>query len=79
MTPTRQHLPNRGTRLAYSVEEFADAAGIGKTTAYGIINRGEIRVKKAGSRTLIPAAEAVRWLNDQPIAADGGIDGEAKS
>lgn len=54
--------------LAFSVTEAARRAGIGRTLIYEIINRGELRVKKLGRRSLILADDLQRWLSRLPEA-----------
>jgi excisionase family DNA binding protein len=50
------------SRLAFSIDEFARLAGIGRTTAYMEVKAGRLRPLKCGRRTLVSAAEAQRWL-----------------
>jgi len=50
-------------RIAYTVSEFAAAAGISRSTAYLEIAGGRLRPVHVGRRTLIPAEEARAWLN----------------
>lgn len=40
-------------RLAYSVAEAAQVLGVGKTTLYALMERGELPFSKIGSRRLI--------------------------
>jgi hypothetical protein len=47
---------------ALSVEAFCRWASIGRTVAYREIAEGRLHVRKLGRRTLIPVAEAERWL-----------------
>ena len=53
---------------AYTVKSFCAAFGVGKTTLYELRKAGAIRVRKLGSKTLIPAAEADRWFKSLPEA-----------
>lgn len=48
-------------RVAYRVEEFMAAFGIGRTTLYNEINAGRLAVVKVGACTLIGVDEAERW------------------
>lgn len=49
--------------LAYrDVVEFARAVGIGRSAAYEEVRAGRLRVAKVGRRTIVPVAEAQRWL-----------------
>jgi len=47
-------------RLAYSIREFAEAAGVSRAQIYVLLQRGEVRSVKLGGRRLIPASEADR-------------------
>ena len=47
-------------KLAFTVEEFLRAVGIGRTNFYNLVKEGKIRVVKLGGRTLIPKSEADR-------------------
>jgi hypothetical protein len=51
---------------AMSVETFCRWASIGRTIAYREIAEGRLQVRKLGRRTLIPVAEAERWLAALP-------------
>lgn len=66
-------------RLAYSVKQLIEASSLGKNSIYEAIRKGELVAKKKGARTLIPAAEAERWINSLPDANDGGNDGGTKA
>jgi excisionase family DNA binding protein len=45
--------PVRDAALLYSVADAARLLGIGKSTLWGMISRGEISTRKIGRRTLI--------------------------
>lgn len=49
-------------RLGLSVEEFAAAVGISRTSAYLAAQRGEIPSKVIGRRRIIPIAALAAWL-----------------
>jgi len=51
-TPREKH-PAWDTALLYSVADAARLLGIGKSTLWGMIARGEISTRKIGRRTLI--------------------------
>ena len=49
----------------------ADAAktlGIGRSTLFGLLACGAIEARKLGTRTLIPAAELQRYIDNLPEA-----------
>lgn len=60
MAPLAQ-TPNK---QAYSILEFCQAFGIGRSTLYDQIRNKRLQVVKVGARTLIPRGEAERWLAD---------------
>lgn len=57
-------------RLAFSVDEFAALAGIGRTVAYREIREGRLRPLKVGRRTIISHDEAMRWLTALATATE---------
>ncbi len=57
-------------KLAYTVEEAADAAAIGRTSLYRAIKDGELRARKHGRRTVILRADLENFLTKLlPVAA----------
>ena len=48
--------------LAYSVGDFCRLIGLGRSTVYNLISKGEIEVAKVGHRRLIPHRAAVALL-----------------
>ena len=65
MAQTRTHIPVE--RLAYSIKEVADAAGCGRDKVYDAIRNGRLRAHKWGSRTIVPADEARRFIDSLPL------------
>jgi excisionase family DNA binding protein len=53
-------------KLAYSITELAQVAGVGRSFIYEEINSGQLKMKKAGRRTLILRADAMNWLASLP-------------
>jgi excisionase family DNA binding protein len=53
-------------RLAYSPDEAAKLAGIGRTFLFSEMKAGRLRARKAGARTLIEADDLKRWLASLP-------------
>jgi excisionase family DNA binding protein len=53
-------------RLAYSVEEIAQATGTCRDGLYAAIRDGRLRAKKYGARTLILRADAEAFLQSLP-------------
>lgn len=54
-------------KAAYTIAEFTEAFGIGKTKLFEEINTGRIKARKNGKRTIITAADAQAWLDALPI------------
>lgn len=55
-------------RLCLSPADAAKALGIGRSTLFGLLARGEIKARKLGTRTLITAAELSRYVEGLPEA-----------
>jgi len=53
-------------RLGYSIEDFSQRAGWGRTKTYLEIAAGRLKAKKQGSRTIITAKEADRYFDALP-------------
>jgi excisionase family DNA binding protein len=53
-------------RLAYPINDFAEALGIGRSKVYEEIRDGRLQAKKLGSRTLITAQAASEYLSQLP-------------
>jgi excisionase family DNA binding protein len=57
------HLPSR---LAYSIDRFCEDTDTGRSKVYELIRTGRLRAKKFGSKTLILAEDADRFLASLP-------------
>lgn len=53
-------------KLLFSVKEFCQMVGIGRTTFYQELKNGRIRAKKSGRSTLIPKSELERFIKELP-------------
>ena len=51
---------------ALSVEQFCHRYGVSRAHLYRLFEAGELTPRKTGRRTLIPIAEANRWLEALP-------------
>jgi hypothetical protein len=58
-----------GDRLAYPLNDFADAIGVGRSKLYAEIKAGRLKAKKVGSRTIITSAAAHTYLAALPDLA----------
>ncbi len=57
-----------GSKLAYTVDESAQALGVSVTTVWTMIREGDVVAKKVRGRTLIPREELQRVLDEAPGA-----------
>lgn len=64
--------------ICYSPGRAAEALGIGKSTVFNLLARGEIKAKKLGSRTLISASELARYVGTLPDAEFHAYEGGVK-
>jgi hypothetical protein len=53
-------------RLAWGVDDFAAAIGIGRSKVYEEIRDRKLRAKKLGARTIITAPDAADYLANLP-------------
>lgn len=59
------------TKLAYSVDEAATLINIHPQTLRKLARAGKIRVKRIGSRVVIPAKALEDFLNETPAGGAG--------
>ncbi len=59
------NLPVTPRRATYTVEEVAVILGLGRSSAYGMVRRGEIPAKRMGGRWLIPRQRFHAWLDGE--------------
>lgn len=45
-----------------TTEELCDILRIGRSSAYGLLHRGEIKTRRLRNKFIIPKAEIVRYL-----------------
>ncbi|MFO1129150.1 MAG: helix-turn-helix domain-containing protein [Rhodospirillales bacterium] len=57
------NLPRRG----YSILEFGEIIGVGRTKIYELIAAGELRTVKLGKRRIVPASEIDRLLSGDAV------------
>ena len=61
------------TRAAYSPCEFAAMFGRSQTWTYRRLYEGAIQAVKIGGRMMIPATEADKLINAEPVSFEGGV------
>jgi excisionase family DNA binding protein len=54
--------------FAIPIDEAARRAGIGRSSLYEAINRGELPLRKAGRRSLIRIEDLKAWVDALPTA-----------
>jgi hypothetical protein len=65
--------------VVYSVAEFCERAHMSRASFYTVVNAGELKAVKRGSRTLVFAAELDRFLAALPeMAANENTIGVAR-
>ena len=60
-------------RLAHTIEETTDRSGLGRTSVFGAIKRGELKARKFGRRTLILDEDLRAWLQALPPAGPADV------
>jgi hypothetical protein len=55
-------------RHAFSIESFADAHEIGRSSVYEEIKSGRLKARKVRNRTIITAEDAEVWRHSLPLA-----------
>ena len=54
-------------RLGYGIDEYAEAADVGRDQVYKAIRSGQLKAVKWGKRTIIPAEEGKRFIAELPL------------
>jgi hypothetical protein len=58
--------PNGGTPSYVSIREWCRLSGMGLTSAYLALGRGDLLAIKLGRRTVVDVEAGLRWLRAQP-------------
>ena len=53
-------------KIGYSIRETVSVSGLGRTSIYQAIRRGELRALKKGARTIVLHNDLKRWLECLP-------------
>jgi excisionase family DNA binding protein len=56
-------------KLAYSIAELCEMAGVGRSFLYEEVKAGHLVVTKAGRRSIVLRDDAVAWLSGLPKLA----------
>lgn len=62
-------MPCHESRLSYSVKDFCASVGIGRSKFYELVGDGKLKTVKLGTKTLVTAAEAERFIKSLNQAA----------
>jgi excisionase family DNA binding protein len=54
-------------RLGYSIEEFAELTGVGRSSVYKALRSGCLTARKIGKRTIIAAEDVEKWFARLPF------------
>jgi excisionase family DNA binding protein len=65
-----------GPKLAYRITEACQVVGVGRTTLYSAIKRGDLQTAKVGRRTIILAGDLQAWLSS--LASAKSMTSESK-
>jgi excisionase family DNA binding protein len=53
-------------KLAYTIEQAAEAVGVGRNTIYGEIREKRLTARKLRRRTVITGDDLLNWLQSLP-------------
>ncbi len=51
-----------------SIPDWCRYSGVGRSSTYEALGRGDLRAVKLGSKTLIDVAHGLSWVNSLPMA-----------
>lgn len=57
-----------GHKAAFTIKEFCQCYGVGRSLVYEEMKAGRLRARKAGGRTLVLAEDATAWAQSLPEA-----------
>jgi len=62
-------MSEQSRRLAYSIAELCEVAGVGRSFLYEEVKAGHLVLTKAGRRSIVLHDDAVAWLTNLPKLA----------
>ncbi len=71
MTDNNASNPKFMPPIAVSPNEAARLAGVGRTTLYTALAKGELKSLKIGTRRLIKVTSILEWLQDNELKNGG--------
>lgn len=63
---------NQNPVSAYTIKQFCEEFGIGRSLAYAEIAAGRLRSRKVGKRTLVMRSDVERWAESLPEGKRSG-------
>lgn len=66
-------------RVLYSIREFRELTGIGRTQIYELLKHGDLEAVKVGKRTFITAAQVEAWVKHLPKYRPTGATREGET
>jgi excisionase family DNA binding protein len=60
---------NQTEIIAVRIDEASKASGVGRSTLYAEIKRGNLKTRKVGRRTVIAVADLRAWLDSKVTEA----------
>ena len=57
----------KSEKLAYSIAEFSEATGLGRSFLYEEIRAGRLIAQKAGARTIVTSDNGKKYLASRPV------------
>jgi excisionase family DNA binding protein len=64
-------IPKMTQPLAVSIPEAARLAGIGRSSLYEAINKGDLPIRKCGRRSLVLLTDLSDWIASLPSSVEG--------
>jgi excisionase family DNA binding protein len=67
MEPKLSEAERQARQRAFSIQEFSQVYGAGRTKVYEELKSGRLRGRKVGRRTIISEDDAEDWLRRLPV------------
>jgi hypothetical protein len=71
-------VPEHFRKLAYSIAELCQMAGVGRSFLYEEVKAGHLVLTKAGRRSIVLHDDAVAWLTALPKLTPASISPHGK-
>lgn len=67
VTQTTTTQTSQSPRIALTLKEACDRAGVGRSTLYRAAIAGKLAIRKLGGKSIILAADLDAWLSNLPL------------